>query len=87
MQKFYKVKNLNTKQIEQMSSRIEELIKSMPEPNEDGTMPALTPEQMSDRVDEEMKRVEEEHLRKTGRYMPSHGDVEDFLSKVNKVNQ
>ena len=42
---------------------------------------------MSDKVDEEMKRVEEEHLRKTGRYMPSHNDVEDFLTKVNKVNQ
>ena len=33
-----------------------------------------------------MKRMEEEHVRKTGRYMPSPTDVEDFLSKVNKVH-
>lgn len=33
-----------------------------------------------------MKRMEEEHKRKTGRYMPSHDDVEDFLSKVENVH-
>jgi hypothetical protein len=30
--------------------------------------------------------AEEEHLRKTGRYMPSHNDVEDFLDRVNKCH-
>ena len=69
-----------------MSSRIEELIKSMPEPSEDGMMPQLTEAEMSNRVEEEMKRMEEEHKRKTGRYMPSHDDVEDFLSKVENVH-
>ena len=72
-----------------MSARVEELVKSMAEnmpEMKDGEMPKLDPEQMSLKIDDEMKRMEEEHLRKTGRYMPSHNDVEDFLSKVNKVH-
>ena len=36
--------------------------------------------------DNKQRKEEAEHLKKTGRYMPSPDDVNDFLSRVNKVH-
>ena len=83
------IKIINLKNSKHMSSSVEQMVKAMAEgmpEMKDGEMPQLDPEEMSRRVDGEMKRMEEEHVRKTGRYMPSPTDVEDFLSKVNKVH-